>query len=191
MSAIQFFKEFLAAPVHVGAVAASSVRLAEKTVEAAQLQDSRVVVEYGPGTGVITQSILNHLPAEAKFLTIEIQEDFAKTMKERFPSVNVIHGSAEDTRKYLREIGEEQCDRIVSGLPWAGFSEELQDRLLDAVLDSLRPGGRFCTYTYLLSPYLRGGKSFRKKLSERFTNTGETSMVWLNLPPAFVYWAEK
>ena len=191
VSALRFFREFIAAPVNVGAFAASSVNLAEKTVEAAEIGDSSVVVEYGPGTGVITQSILNRLPGGAKFLTIEIQEDFVKAMKERFPDVNVIHGSAEDTRKHLRDIGEEHCDRIVSGLPWAGFSEDLQDRLLDAVCDSLRPGGRFCTYTYLLSPYLPGGRRFRKKLNERFSKTGETSMVWANLPPAFVYWAEK
>lgn len=57
--------------------------------------------------------------------------------------------------------------------------------------DALRPGGRFVTYTYLQSPLLAGGKRFRKKLHERFSEVGETRMVWLNLPPAFVYWGVK
>ena len=192
MPAIQFFKEFLAAPVHVGALAASSSYLAEMTTNAAHLENATVAVEFGPGTGVITRKILDKVPPEAKVMTVEIREDFVNTMREKYPNVPTVHGSAEDTAQHLRELfGVEHCDRIVSGLPWAGFSEALQDRLLDGVEEALEPGGRFVTYTYFQSPFLPGGKRFRRKLNERFSEVGQTSMVWINLPPAFVYWAVK
>lgn len=192
VQAIKFFKEFLAAPVHVGALAASSGYLAEMTAGAAELEKASVVVEFGPGTGVITEKILAMMPQDAKLMAIEIREDFANIMQEKYPEVTTVHGGAEDTAKHLREhFGVEQCDRIVSGLPWAAFDEALQDQLLDAVDEALRPGGRFVTYTYLQSPLLAGGKRFRKKLHERFSEVGETRMVWLNLPPAFVYWGVK
>ncbi len=192
MQAIKFFKEFLAAPVHVGAFAASSRYLAEATASAAELGEASVVVEFGPGTGVITKRILPKMAEEARLMAIEIREDFAKIMREKYPEVTTVHGGAEDTAKHLQEhFGVDHCDRIVSGLPWAGFDEALQDRLLDAVDEALRPGGRFVTYTYFQSPLLPGGKRFRQKLRERFSETGETSMIWLNLPPAFVYWGVK
>ena len=192
MQAIKFFKEFLAAPVHVGAFAASSRYLAEMTAETAGLGNASVIVEFGPGTGVITEKILAKMPQDAKLMTIEIREDFANVMREKYPEVTTVHGAAEETVKHLQEHFEiDYCDRIVSGLPWAGFDEALQDRLLDAVDEALRPGGRFVTYTYFQSPLLSGGKRFRRKLRERFSETGETSMVWLNLPPAFVYWGVK
>ncbi len=189
MHAIKFFKEFLAAPVNVGAMAASSTGLAEMVTDAANLPEDGVIVEWGPGTGVMTRKVLEKAP-KSTFITIEIQEDFVKIMREHFPDVAVIDGSAEDTARYLQEAGAEKCDAIVSGLPWAGFPEDLQDRLLAAAMDVLKPGGRFVTYTYLLSPYLPGGRRFRAKLNKTFSKVGTTPMVWKNLPPAFVYWAE-
>ncbi|MFP4172510.1 MAG: class I SAM-dependent methyltransferase [Candidatus Hydrogenedentota bacterium] len=192
MQAIKFFKEFLAAPVHVGALAASSRYLAEMTAGAAELETASVVVEFGPGTGVITEKILAMMPQDAKLMTIEIREDFAKIMWEKYPEVTTVHGGAEETARHLQEhFGVQHCDRIVSGLPWAAFDEALQDRLLDAMDEALEPGGRFVTYTYFQSPLLAGGKRFRQKLHERFSEVGETRMIWLNLPPAFVYWAVK
>ena len=46
------------------------------------------------------------------------------------------------------------CDCIISGLPWATLSIELQDKLFKAVLESLRSGGRFVTFSYIQSPMI-------------------------------------
>jgi phospholipid N-methyltransferase len=41
----------------------------------------------------------------------------------------------------LAERGHRRADVIVSGLPWAAFSPDQQDELLNAVTDALTPDG--------------------------------------------------
>jgi phospholipid N-methyltransferase len=124
-------------------------------------------------------------------MAMEIDPEFVAVLRERFPGVRIHHDSAANTRRYLAEMGLDACDAIVSGLPWSLFSEALQDELLGAAYDALRPGGIFVTYLYIITPATPGGAKFRKRVKERFSNTGASPIVWKNVPPAFVLWAEK
>jgi len=188
---MRFLKGFIEAPNRVGSIVPSSRELASVVVQAAKVPEANAVVEFGPGTGAITERILPALRHDAKFFAMEINPDFVRLLKKRFPDVLVIEDSASKTPEYLPRVGESHCDSIVSGLPWAAFSDELQDELLDAVVTSLRPGGTFATYTYVYTSTMPGGRKFRKKLKEHFSRFGETSVVWKNVPPAVVLWAEK
>ena len=187
----RFFKQFMTHPKEVGAFAASSRFLADRVTEAAGVPEAEVVVEYGAGTGTITQVLRKKLRDEATFIALEINPDFVKILRRQLPEVDLIEGSAENTTEYLEARGKDKCDSIVSGLPWAAFEEELQDKLLDATLDALRPGGKFATYMYISSVVLPSGRRFRKKLESRFSKMGKTQVCWKNLPPAIVYWGEK
>ena len=80
---------------------------------------------------------------------------------------------------------------MICGLPWAAFPETLQDELLATILTVLRPGGRFLTFAYLQGLLLPAGRRFRKKLKTTFDRVTTTRTVWCNVPPAFVYCAEK
>lgn len=191
MYALRFLKEFLAAPKDVGAILPSSRYLAARVVEEAGVGHASVVVEWGPGTGAITEAVLERLPRDAVYFGMEISPDFVEAMRRRFPQVKVNHDSAVNTRRYLEQLGLHSCDSVVSGLPWTTFSDELQDSLLDALVDVLRPGGRFVTYSYIMSPLMPGGRKFRRKIRERFSHVYQTPSVWRNIPPAFVYVAEK
>lgn len=187
----RFFKQFVTHPKEVGAFAASSKHLAERVTEAAGVPNADVVVEYGAGTGTITRVLREKLRNEATFIALEINPEFVEIFRGQLPDVELIEGSAENTRQYLQERGRQDCDSIVSGLPWAAFDEELQDRLLEATLEALRPGGKFATYMYISSVVLPAGRRFRKKLESRFSKIGKTEVCWKNLPPAIVYWGEK
>jgi len=186
-----FFKQFVAHPKEVGAFAASSRYLAGAVTEAAGVPDADVVVEFGAGTGTITQVLCTRLQDGATFFSLEINPDFVDVCRKCLPGVEIIQGSAEDTPSFLKEHGKDFCDSIVSGLPWAAFDEELQDRLLDATLSALRPGGKFATYMYLSSMVLPAGRRFRHKLAGRFSKVGKSRICWKNLPPAIVLWGEK
>lgn len=190
-NAWRFFEQFVTHPKEVGAFAASSKHLASAVTDAAGVSNANVVVEFGAGTGTITQVLCGKLREGATFFALEINPDFVELCRMSLPEVEIIEGSAENTLKYLQEHGKTECDSIVSGLPWAAFEEELQDRLLDATLGALRPGGRFATYMYLTSVLLPSGRRFKRKLDTRFSKVGKSRVCWKNLPPAIVYWGEK
>ncbi|HOX04018.1 MAG TPA: methyltransferase domain-containing protein [Candidatus Paceibacterota bacterium] len=187
MSTLKFFRNFIRHPQATGAIAASSSRLAALITDSARLEDARVVLEFGPGTGVFTERIVSRLAPGARFLAIEINPEFAAATRRRCPGVQVVEGSAVDARIHLQALGETRCDRVVSGLPWAAFPEALQDQLLATLLAILRPGGLFLTFAYPQGVWLPAGRRFRRKLMSRFAEVRTTRIVWLNLPPAFVY----
>ncbi len=187
MELICFLKEYLASPKFVGGVAPSSHRLAELITEAAGVREAGSVLELGPGTGVFTEVIARKLRPDALFLAIEISEEFVKQTRERCPNVEVIHDSAANAGRHLAAHGLDACDCIVSGLPFAIFGADLQDELLNAAYNALRPGGVFVTFTYFFSPWTPRGYRFQRRLRGRFPNTEKTPIIWRNLFPAFAY----
>ncbi len=191
MSTLIFLKQFLLHPREIGAIAASSRGLVELMIDEARVRESKTIVEFGPGTGVCTNRILEQMQEDADFFAIELNSRFAEELSQRYPGVSVYHDSATNANKYLDAHGHADCDCIVCGLPWAVFDHDLQDRLIDTVLEILRPGGRLVTFAYLQGLLLPAGQAFNRKLQSRFRKVERTRTVWWNLPPAFVYIAEK
>src|SRR6185369_3766935 len=144
----KFLATFVRHPISTGAVAPSSQWLAECMTEDMHLKQADTVVELGPGTGVFTEAIQSHLGPNTTFLAIEINPDFASALKQRFPNVNIINGSAERLEEYLARFGKSSADSVLCGLPWASFSQDLQNRLLGAVVSARKPGGKFATFAY-------------------------------------------
>lgn len=182
-----FLRQFLRHPGKTGAVAPSSEGLAELIADSAGLAEASVIVEWGPGTGVFTEKILQKKRPDALFLAVEMNPEFVSATRTRCPGASIYHDSAANTLHYLERHGQRQCDCVICGLPWAAFDESLQDTLLDTLVAILRPGGRFLTFAYLQGLLLPAGRRFRRKLRSRFTHVATTRTVWRNLPPAFVY----
>ena len=190
MNLTQFLKQFVLHTAKTGAVAPSSEGLADLITETAGLHSASAVIEFGAGTGIFTEKILQKISDETRFFALEINPDFVKATRKRCPEAVVYQDSAANAKKYLDELGINECDCIICGLPWAAFSEELQNELLDTIIDVLKPGGRFLTFAYLQGLLLPAGMRFKKKLSTRFNSVTKTRTIWLNFPPAFVYCAE-
>lgn len=191
-SPLRFVAPFLSSPVQTGAIAASSRALAELTVDAADLRPGVTsVVEFGPGTGVFTAEIMRRLGKDALFVAIEVNPNFVRETRRNCPGATVYEGSALMVGEFLGRHGLSQCDRIVCGLPWAAFTRQYQMSLLAASYAALKPGGRFVTFAYLHGLVLPQGLHFRRLLQQRFSVVTTTRTVWRNLPPAFVYCADK
>jgi len=103
------------------------------------------------------------------------------------PTVRVFEDSVENLDAILQGQGLNQVDCILSGLPWAAFDEDLQDRLLKVAWQSLAPDGRFVTFAYLQGLLLPAGQRFARKIRGCFRQVTRSRVVWKNLPPAFVY----
>ena len=184
---LRILSEFLKSPKHIGAIAPSSAALSRTIVSDIGLESASVILEYGPGTGVFTRRILEAKRPDALFAAIERNGALAQRFRRQFPEVPLYEASAEDAPAIVRDLGADKADCIVSGLPWAAFDPALQDRLLDATGQVLRPGGSFATFAYLQGLLLRSGKRFARKLHSHFARVTRSGVVWWNLPPAFVY----
>ncbi len=191
MNLLQFIKQFVLHPTKTGAIAPSFEGLAELITDSADLSNASAVLEFGSGTGIFTEKILQKISSETKFIAFEINPDFVKATKNRCPEVNIYQDSAINAKKYLNELGLKECDCIICGLPWASFSKDLQSKLLDTIIDVLRPGGTFVTFAYLQGLLLPAGIRFKKTLTTRFKTVNTTRTIWMNIPPAFIYCAEK
>ena len=188
---IRIVSEFVRHPVRTGTVAPSSRWLAERLLEGIGVAEARTIVELGPGTGPFTRLIAERAQPDALVIAMEVNPRLAADLVPRFPRVEIVNDSAERLPHHLRARGRDHADCILSGLPFAAFSEELQRRLLDAVVEALPVHGRFATFAYIPAAWLPPGRRFRRLLESRFARVTTSRMVWRNVPPAFVYRCEK
>lgn len=186
-TSLMFLREFLRSPGTVGAVAPSSPTLAREMVLQAEVTSATAIVEFGAGTGAFTRAIVACAPPSASFVAIERNPALVRVLQEELPHVRIHEDSVENLGAILGRCGIGRVDCILSGLPWAAFSDELQDRLLAAAWENLAPGGRFVTFAYLQGLLLPAGRRFANKIGGRFREVRKSPVVWRNLPPAFVY----
>ncbi len=182
-----FLKEFVKNPRTVGAVGPSSSHLAEAMVDRIPWADVRTAVEVGPGTGAVTRAIRERVRDDASFCVVEINPNHCERLRARFPDLTIHEGSATDLPSLCQDKQVDGADVVISGLPWAAFPSELQDELLDALVKTLRAGGRFATFAYMHGLPTPAGKRFRGELERRFSVVDTSEAIWRNLPPALVY----
>jgi phosphatidylethanolamine/phosphatidyl-N-methylethanolamine N-methyltransferase len=183
----RMLQTFVRRPFRTGTVIPSSRELAELMAEDMGLATADTVVELGAGTGPFTRLIAEHVKPDALVLAFEIDSVLAAQLQPSVPRVRVVNDSAEHLGDHLRAAGRDAADAILSGLPWANFSRDLQERLLRAVVLGLRPGGRFATFAYIPAAQLPPGRRFRALLESCFARVETTRVVYWNFPPAFVY----
>ncbi|KAF5051978.1 class I SAM-dependent methyltransferase [Anaerotignum sp.] len=180
MDVSYFIKQYVKSPRMVGAIAPSSEKLAYKMVEDINFINASCIIEYGPGTGVFTEKLLNKKKDSTIFIAIEYNADFYKILKERFKHETnfiLINDSAENLKKYLNKYNIEKVDYIVSGLPFASLPEAMSKKILFNTKDILKVNGEFITFQYSL---------FKMKLFRMYFNRIKKKKVLLNLPPAYV-----
>ena len=189
MSTLTFLTEFIRDPVTLGAVAPSGPSLARLIVESADIQPGHVVVELGAGTGPMTAQLVALHP-DNPLLSLEPKASLAKALRARFPDVEVREDYVQKLPELLEAWGHPKADRVVSSLPWAIWSPELQGECFQAILDTLAPGGKMVTFQYVHSQVLPAARRLRAALDDRFDSVTKTRIAWANVPPAFVFVCE-
>lgn len=183
----RFASAFVSNPMQIGAVAPSSSRLAREVVGWIDWPCVDTVLEYGPGTGVFTRVILASKRPDARFIAIENHAVFVDVLKARFPGLTVSNDSVNCVQSICKVQGIHSIDAIVSGLPWASFSDRQQVALLESTLGVLKRGGQFTTFAYLHGLLIPAARRFADRLRDAFTEVEMSRTVWRNLPPAFIY----
>lgn len=179
-----FLKQFLKDKKRIGAVSPSSRFLAKKMLDNIDFS-KKVFVELGPGTGVFTRKIVDHILPDATLFVFELHLPFYEKLKEEFGDdqrVILINDSAERIKDYLKEHHFECADVVLSSLPLANFNSELTDAILKNVHESLCKGGVYRQFQYSLR--------CKKQIRNQFENI-KITFTSRNLPPAFVYSCKK
>ncbi len=145
------------------------------------------IIELGAGTGAITRRLAARCP-RASILACEINPDLARDLEYNLAStalserVEVICDSAEHLLARRRRQAAEPPDFIVSGIPLGMLGREPVLALLNAIKRALAPEGMYIQFQYSLLD--------RKKIKSKFSRL-RTVPAFLNIPPAFVYYAQK
>ena len=184
---VEFFRVFIKEPARVGALGPSSPALARSMVHGLALKTADTVIEIGPGTGAFTGLILKQIGDATTFIALELNDQYVQSLKRRFPDLTVYNDSAERIGDYLTLHRKRSVKYIISGLPWAVFEPALQQRIMDAVLTSLAPGGVFRTFAYIHALWMPSARKYRSRLEKCFARVETSPVVWKNVPPAFVY----
>ncbi len=188
--AILYLRQYLQSPAQIGAVAPSSDALASRMLETVDFDGSDAIVEFGPGPGNVTSLLVPRLKSGTRFFAIEANGRMCSVFRSKFPGVRLHEGSAADVGFFCEREGlaaAGSVDAIVSGLPWASFSEELQRSILEAALRVLKPGGQLVTFAYNFGTFLPAGRRFSRTLPRYFSRVDRSRSVLWNVPPAFVY----
>ncbi len=167
-----------------GTVTPSSKFLAQKMIKKIDFSSCKVLVELGPGNGVITNQILKKLNPGSHLVCFEVNDVFYESLKKiNHPQLTVLKASAEEIQPEMKKLGFSKACHIVSSLPLTIIPKPISSAILENSLETLNENGTFIQYQYSLTYYKKLKAVFKEKISLDFE--------LLNFPPAFVYRCKK
>jgi len=112
---------------------------------------SDLIVEYGPGTGVFTTTLLKNMPKDSKLIAIERNHNFCRYLKKHIQDrrLLVFQDSAENILDILKSCNgskELRADYIISGIPFSFLSQPTKNQILSSSYSALKKGGKFLAY---------------------------------------------
>src|SRR5919108_5798419 len=114
---VRFLRSWIEKPLHMGAVMPSSKLLARTMAEYVDVQAEGPVVELGPGTGAITNALIEHGVDQKRLVLVEYNPGFCALLRERYPQAKIVQGDAYRLRESLWDALPMPASAVVSGLP--------------------------------------------------------------------------
>ena len=162
-----------------GAIAPSGRALARRMVAHVDPASVEPVLELGPGTGVVTQALIEHGVSPGRIIAVEYNPDFCAIMAERHPGVRVVNGDAYDLGHALAGIDPGRFSAAVSSLPLLLRQPPERRALIIEVLSRLERDGALAQFSYSPKPPVPPSPA-----SYRLDGSG---WILMNLPPARVW----
>jgi len=145
------------------------------------------IIELGAGNGALTLRLAKQCPG-ARILAYEINPTLAYDNRCNLTRagidgrVEVIAGSAENVLSEMRRKGIEKVDYVISGIPLGNLGREQALALLDTISHALKHDGMYIQFQHSLFD--------RQKIRAKFSRMC-TVPVFLNFPPAVIYYAQR
>ena len=179
-----FARNFLANPRGIGSMIPSSRRLTQRLLAGVDWSTAKTIVEYGPGTGVVTRAILARMAPDARLFAFEINDDFVAFLRRTIidPRLTIVAASAESVGTLLCSEGIDRCDAAISSLPFSIMPPRVRLRILSVTAKVLVPGAELVGYQY--------STRWLRELRRSFGDV-EVRFEPRNWPPAFVFTARR
>jgi phosphatidylethanolamine/phosphatidyl-N-methylethanolamine N-methyltransferase len=187
-----FLKRFLRNPREVGALCPSTRHLGRAMLDDLELGAGDVLVEYGAGTGSLTEAIDERLRTDwagVRYLGIEREPGFCAVLRRRFPQLEFAEAQVEDVADLLTARNLPAPRAVISGLPLIFLPARRQ--IIEATAGVLAPGGTFRTFSYVQSYVTGGAREVRSVMRASFDAFTLHGPVLRNFPPAFVLRGDK
>jgi len=176
---VRFLRSWIEKPLHMGAVMPSSKLLARTMAQYVDVESKGPVVELGPGTGAITNALIEHGVDQKRLVLVEYNPGFCALLRDRYPQAKVVQGDAYKLRDSLLKVLDVPASAVVSGLPLVTKPMLTRLKLIRDAFTALAPGAPFVQFTYSVAPPIP------KSLPGVSTEASER--IWMNLPPARVW----
>jgi phosphatidylethanolamine/phosphatidyl-N-methylethanolamine N-methyltransferase len=176
---MQFIRTWIEKPLSTGAVMPSSKALARTMARYVDPAASGPVIELGPGTGPVTEAMVEQGVDPARLILVEFNPDFCRLLRTRYPRATVVQGDAYRLRRLLETTVRSPASAIVSGLPLVTKPVRTRLRLISDAMALLAPGAPFVQFTYaMVTPIPKALNGIKAEASE---------LIWMNVPPARVW----
>jgi phosphatidylethanolamine/phosphatidyl-N-methylethanolamine N-methyltransferase len=176
---VRFLRSWIEKPLHMGAVMPSSRVLARTMAQYVDAESEGPVVELGPGTGAITNALIEHGVDQKRLVLVEYNPGFCALLRDRYPHAKIVQGDAYRLRDSLWHALDGPASAVVSGLPLVTKPMLTRLKLIRDAFVALAPGAPFVQFTYSVAPPIP------KSLPGVSTEASER--IWMNLPPARVW----
>ncbi len=175
----RFIKSWIDNPARTGSVTPSSPALARRMASFVDPALPGPVIEIGPGTGPVTEALIERGIAEERLILVEYSPDFCALLRKRFPRATVIEGDAYALSKTLAGHLNDKAIAVVSSLPLFNQPPAMRSALAKEAFTLLIDGAPFIQFTYsVVSPVPRKGSGLKAFVSD---------WVLRNIPPARVW----
>jgi phospholipid N-methyltransferase len=177
--------------IHVASVTPTSRFGVERVCERISFPESKLILEYGPGTGNFTSLLLKNMDEHSRLIAIERNSDFCRILQKsiRDPRLAIIHDSAEnvlDVLKSCNGAGELKADYIISGLPFSLLPRKRKMTILKNTHAALKKGGKFLAY----QAFFQFPEILKTPLEEIFGEV-QAQYYMFSLPPLLILEAVK
>jgi phospholipid N-methyltransferase len=146
-----FMRNFFLRPRMLGSIFPSSRFLIKRLLQPIDwAQAHMMIVEYGPGIGVITAEILRRMRPDASLIVIETNPYFVSFLRGAVKDkrLHVIEASAESIVEILEQRGYGKASYVISGIPFSTISASVRERILRKTCSILEPRGLFIVYQF-------------------------------------------
>jgi len=173
---------------YVASLTPTSRAAVEKVCNKMDLNDRKVVVEYGPGTGVFTGILLNYMTENSRLIAIERNQNFCHILQKHLldSRLEIINDCAENVLDILKECKEAEADYILSGIPFSFLAPDARVRILNDAHAALKTGGKFLAY----QNFFQLPEFLKNHLENIFQNV-RTQYVLQSFPPLVLFEAVK